>query len=639
MNATKRALTVLPITCLLALAGSACTKKEEPKTSGGAASGAAAGESAGESAGADGGPGQAKVTRVAGDVNLPGSARLAHEPLVLGHFAFPNASALLASVRAQLVVPRFQGMVDEAAVRSLVALSLDKRSQLAMNFDLATPMGCAVVDVKSYEVPLACTFGYRGGVDQLVKDLGKEGLKGDAGGHALAYTVDGKDVFIDKLGEHLAVTAHADLFDRTKGYLEANIVGRAGSMAGDFEAVAYLDQIWNNYRSDIEPVLNMAAASSSMPERTGNEQLDAVVRRWSDYSAQSTKEGLKRFGQYEQVAVYLQVNPTGVILGGTAVPAAGSEAATEAKLYGGRAVDPAFVEGMPSGPVMLVAMNSDPAAMDAASTKQIRDLAIDTWADLTKQSADEGRAAIGKWAEESRRLYDGQGAFALLHQQGAPFSLVFSQRLNPGASARDGWKAWSADFTPEKVLGKEIGKMVQWTFTADAASVDGVPVDRWVIEPGPEMKAEIEKNMSESDKADVERYFGPIRLTIDRAEVGGAVIYTVAPKAEDAAMARAIAARKGQGSLAGDAGLGSVTGRSKNAAAVVAVDVRALLDWLRSYPQVAEELKKMPGVLGTNLADFYMVSYYLDNGTASFEYVVTQQMIDQIKVLVEKLDQ
>ena len=629
MRTTKRASTVLSLTCLALAAG--CTKKEEKPVGTSAGSGAEAG-------GAEGGEaaGPAKVVRVAGDVNLPGSTRLNHDALVLGHFALPSASATLAKVRGQLVVPRMQGMVDEAAVRSLVALSLDKRSQLAMNFDLASPLGCAVVDFKAYNVPVACTFGYRGGVEALVKDLGKEGQKSDAGGHAAAYSIDGQDVFIDKLGDHLVLTGHADLFDRAKGYLEANIIGRGGSMAGDVEVIGYLGQIWGTYRADIEPFLNMAAATQAAPEPTGNAELDAIARRWSDYSATSTRDALKRIGEYDQVALYLRIDPAGVAIGGTAVPAPGSKAEAEAKLFGGRALDPSFLKGMPAGPVMLMAMNSDPAAMDAESTKEIRDLAIESWAQLAEQSADEGRAAIQRFIEENRRLYDGQGAMAILHQEGAPFSLVISQRLNPGASARESWRRWSEGFTAEKVLGKKLAEMVSWSFAADAATIDGVAVDRWVIEPKGELKAQIERNLSESERAEVERYFGPIRLTIDRAEVGGAVIYTFAPKAEEAAMTRAIAARKGQGSLDGDAGLGAVLARSKNAAAVVAIDVRAVFDWLRSFPPIAQELKKMPGVLGTNLSDFYVTTYYLESGASSLEYVMSQGMIDQIKVMVEK---
>lgn len=618
MYTLSRIPSVLSITCLMALSSASCTKKEPAKDE-------AAGEAAGEGA----------IVR-AGDVSLPGGRLLKHDGVVLGHFALPNSSAMLGKVRGQLVIPQYQGVVDEAALRSLVGMSLEKRGQVAMNIDLAAPLGCAVADYKVYDVPVACAFGYRGGVKQLLTDLGETGKLSDAGGHVAAYNVEGKDVFIDTLGAHVVVSAHRELFAKTSGYLSENIIGRAEAMAGDVEVVAFVGQIWETYRSDLEPLLNMAAAAQGAPPQTGNPELDAVARKWSDYTATSTKESLKRFGQYEQATFYVQLGEVGVVVGGSVIPTEGSEAAAEAAQYGGRAIDPAVMRSLPARPVMLMGVNADPAAIDAPSTRKLLDMSIEIWASLTGKTAAEGRAAVDKTIAENRGLYDGQGAAAIFHQEGAPFAAAFTQRLLPGLSAREGWQAWSTRFTPAEVLGEKLSRYVSWTFTPEAMTIDGVPVDRWVITPSDEVVREFEGKLGEEERAQIERYFGPLRLTIDRAETGGSVMFTVAPKAEEAAMARTIAARKGQGSLADDAGLTTALARSPKAATVVAFDLGAGVEWLRSFPPIAAELKKLPGPLGNDLSDIYVNSHYLSSGAASVEYVVSQRLIEQFKAMAMK---
>ncbi|MCA9636340.1 MAG: hypothetical protein KC420_09975, partial [Myxococcales bacterium] len=623
-----------PLALALAVAG--CTKKEEEKPKAEASAGESAGAGEGAGAGAGEGPASPADVKVP-DVAVPGGDRFSHEG-VLGHVALPNASKLITDVRTQLVNPQYQNVVDENALRSLVSLSLDKQGMVAQNIDLQTPLGCAVVDFKTFEVPLACTFGYRGGIKALLNDLGDFGRKPDNGGHAAIYLVEGKEVYVDELGDHLVVAAHPDLYDRTKGYLKGAIIDRGPAMAGDLEFVGYLGEIWSKYQADIEPFLAMMDQASQVPQQTGNAKLDAAMAKWVEYNTKSTRQSINRLAQYEQVTAYLSIAPYGVALGATMVPAAGSEAESEAKAFGGRAIDPAFVKALPAGSWMIATFNTDPKAMDTKTVQEVRDLAIDTWAELAGLDKEATRASVISFQEEGRRLYDGLGAFAVFDQEGAPFALEIAQHLRPGISARDTWKTWSAKFTPESVLGAEFSKFVTWEFTADALSVDGVPVDRWVIRPSKEVEAEIAKKMSEDPnaKALVERYWGPLQVTIDRAETGGAVLYTIAPKAEEAAIRRVISAQKGEGSLSGDAGLAAVLGRSEGAAGIVAFDGKALLDWLRGFPEVSKELSKMPGVLGTNLGDVYLVTRYLQSGVSSFEYVVSQQLIDQIKAMIDK---
>ncbi|MEZ4383605.1 MAG: hypothetical protein R3A79_19900 [Nannocystaceae bacterium] len=623
---------ITPFVLALTIAG--CAKKEEKKPEEAAADPAQAGDAgSGAKTGGAAGPAEAQVA----DVSVPGDTRLEHADEVFGHFALPNASKLLADVRTQLVNPQYQNFLDEGALRSLVSLSLDKRGMVAQNVDLAAPMGCAVVDFKTYEVPVACTFAYKGGVKVLLGDLGKIDRKPDDAGHAAVYAVDGKDVYIDEIGDHVVVAAHPELFAKTAKYLKADIIDRGKAMVGDVEVVAYTADIWTKYQTDLQPLLAMMDQASATPTDTGNPKFDAALKKWTAYNAASTQKSLGRLAQYEQLSVYLSVAPHGVSLGVTMVPLPGTDAEKDGKAYGGRVLDPAFLKALPAGALMIGAFNTDPRAQETQQVKEVLDLAIDTWSDLAGLDKASVKESVLAFQAEGRTLYDGLGAFALFDQEGATFAALAVQHLRPGAVARESWRAWTAKFTPEAALG-EYSRFVTWEFTADAGNIDGVPVDRWVIKPGPELEKEISKKLAEEPEAKkaIDQYWGPIQLSFDRAEVGGSVLYVVAPKGEDAAMRRAIAAQKGDGALGSDPGLTAILQRSEGASGVFAFDLKATFAWLRGFPPVAAELEKMPGALGNDLSDIYMTAHYLQSGVSSFEYVVSQPMIEQIKDMVEK---
>jgi len=617
---------------MLALGG--CSKKEEDKPAEAAADSAAATD-------------EPKAAEVPADVaakiakaKVPGVDRIAHDEGILGHFALPSASKLLVDVREQLVTPQYQNFLDEAALRSLVSVALDQQGMVAQHMDLAQPMGCAIVDFKTWEKPVSCTFGYQGGVKALLEDLGETGRKPDAEGHAAVYVLEGEEIYIDGLGNHVAVSAHGDLFEKTKGYLQADIIDRGGAMVGDLELIAYTGTIWSKYQKEIGDLMALFdEASNTTPDETGNPKVDAAVQKWIEYNKTSTKRSLDRLSQYDQLSAYINITKTGVRFGFTAIPTAGSEAEKDAKLAGGRLIDPAFVKALPAGSLLVAAFNTDPKAIDTAQVKEIRALAIETWSDLAELDKAAVTASVDNYIKESAGLHDGTGGIAVFDQEGATFAAIAVQRLKPGVAARDSWKAWSAKFTPEAVLGAEFSKYVTWEFTADASKSGDVAVDRWVIRPGAEVQKELDKKLAEDPeaKALVDQYWGPLALTIDRAETNGNVIFAIAPKGEEAAMARAIAAQGGKGSLADDPGLAAIFGHSEAISGFMGFNVKATMDWLKKFPPVAAELSKVPVALGNDLSDLHLTSLYLPSGVMTFEYVLAQPMIEQIKGLIEKV--
>lgn len=574
------------------------------------------------------------ANRKVGDIDLPGGKRIDHDKAILGHFAFPNASQLLVDVRQNLVTPQYQNFLDEAALRSMVSLALSSRGMVSQNFDLASPMGCAVVDPKTYKVPLSCVFGYKGGSAALLKDLGEAGRQADTAGHVAVYEIEGERVYIDALGQSIVVSAHGELFEQTKKYLESAIVDRGQEMAGDVEAVGFVADILERYRGDLEPLLDLAASMQSAPPESGNPQFDVLIRKWTDYSRTSTAESLRRLGEYDQGTFYIKVDNAGVAMGVTVLAKPGSQVESEAKATGGRAIDPIFLKRMPLGTIFLAAFNADPKMYDTPSMKQMRDLGIDAWAEITGKDAASARASMDKFIAENREIYDGLGGFVAFHEAPGPLALGVVSHMHPGKSGRDAYRRWHEGFTPEAILGPELAKWVAWEFKSDAYSVDGAAVDRWILRPGPAAQAKWEELRAE-ERADFEKIVGPLQLSIDRAEVDGATLVTIAPKAEEAAMKRMIGAQKGTGALGDDPGLATVIG-THPASGVFAVDLKAGSEWLKSFPEIAKQMQKMPAPIGNNLGDVFVRSYFLDNGTTSFEYVFSQQVIEQIKVMVQK---
>ncbi|MBA3547719.1 MAG: hypothetical protein H0T76_14635 [Nannocystis sp.] len=612
----------------------ACTKKEDPKPT---ATAATAGAPA--VPGTPGTPavvaGPAALPMGTGDLAVSGGGTisgLSAEPEVLGHFVLVNASQLLVDVKTQLVPPQYASMLDEAALRAMVAIALDKRGDLARNYDLAAPLGCALVDLAPADPKLSCVFGYRGGAKAFIGDLGEENRNPDGGGHTAAYGLEGKVAYIDALGDGVVVSSGADTFGKTQGYLQRNIVDRAGKIHGDLEIVMYVSTIFDRYRSVLEPLIN--ARNTQTPPMTGNPAVDGMMQAFSSYSQRSGQSTAQRISEISQASAFFSLEPEGLAIGAVVFPKAGTRMAEDMAKYGTPQLDPAFAGTAPSGTAMMFAFAMTPQPQPAPSMIDARKMMAEGWGALTGRDAVAIEAAIAAFQSENAALYDGHTLMALGREPGALFGFEVASRLQSGKSARDAWKVWSAGFTPEAVLGAEFSKFVTWSFTPDAATVDGVAVDRWTIAPGAEAKARMAKDIKPEVQAFVDQTLGGWYLNIDRAEAEGRVIFTIAPKAEASYMQRAIAAAQGKGSIAGNPGLTRVLGRDPKTTGVLAIDVREGLEWMRDLAKFGARTENLPQNLGTDLGDFYFTMRYAEGGAMVMEYVFSQQMITQIKALI-----
>ena len=636
---SSRTLLVL-FSSTLALAGSlACTKEDPKATATTAATAATAGTPAVPGTPTTPGTpavvaGPAAVPMGTGDVAVSGGGTisgLSAEPEVLGHFALVNASQLLADVKTQLVPAQYAGMLDEAALRGMIAIALDKRGNLARNYDLAAPLGCALVDPTPTYPKVSCVFGYTGGAKAFIGDLGEEDRRPDAGGHTAAYGLEGQVAYIDTLGGSVVVSSGAETFGKTQGYLQRNIVDRAGKIHGDIEIVVYVSTIFDRYRSVLEPLLK--GMNTQTPPTTGNPAVDGMMGAFSSYSQRSGQNTAQRISEISQFSVFFSVEPEGVAIGGAMFPKPGTRMADEMAMYGTPRLDPAFASTAPSGTAMMFAFAMTPQVQPLPSMVDARKMMAEGWGALTGREPAALDAAIAAFQAENAALYDGHTLMALGREPGALFGFEIASRLQSGKAARDSWKAWSASFTPEAVLGAEFSKFVTWNFTPDAATVDGVAIDRWTIAPGAEAKARMAKDMKPEVQAGVDQMLGGWYLNIDRAETGGSVIFTIAPKAEASYMQRAIAAAQGKGSIAGTPGLTRVLGRDPKTTGVLAVDLRAGLEWARDLAKFGARTENLPQNLGTDLGDFYFTMRYAE-GAMVMEYVFSQQLIAQIKALI-----
>jgi hypothetical protein len=542
---------------------------------------------------------------------------------VLAHVLVANPSELIGKVKTQLGVP----MADEGLLRGQVGAQLGPRAGVAQGIDLGKPIGCAMLDVKSW----ACALGYKGGIDKLVTDLGAEGKQADAAGHAAYFKFGDDDVYFDKIGDSVVVTTDAGTFGQAKAYIERNVLGKASEARSDVEAVGFVSAALERYRDQIKPVLDMASAAQASPPNTGNPRLDAALGPWMEYSRTSNQDMLDRLGDMAQASLGLGLEQGALVAKFSAVPVPGSRLEKETKAAAG-VLDQKLVASLPAGSWLVAGAFVDMArSWDLEAARKVRSAVIESYGALASTDAKEVEAAVDRFVEENAQLYGNQVAMAVSFQPGTVGGAVMINALREGKSGRESWKKWSKQFTPENVLDAESRKVLTWSFEPDAAKIEGVAVDRWIIEAGETARAELEKNKDADLAAVLERTGGP-RLVIDRAEAEGKALFVVAPRAEEAYMKAAIRALRGQDSLEGDAGLAAVLGRGKGATSMMAVDAKQTIAWLKGILP-ADKAGVIPGNLGQNLSDAYLWTASDDAGAQTGEFVLSSSFVGQLRAL------
>jgi hypothetical protein len=626
--ASRRAAPRAAAIAVFAAFGLAGCKKDKPAEDAQAASEQAA--EAAEPTDPAGGASSSKSSAGGGPTSADGlmPATQLQRGSVLGHVLLPNASGFLGEIKAQVAPQSTSMFLDEGMLRGIVSGQLGARQNIAKNVDLSKPMGCALVDTTVTDLPVACIVGYTGGTDAIVGDLGAEGKQSDAGGHAAHYKFSGQDIYIDALDGHVVLTNHTEVFASAKDYLQSNMIARADKVVSDVEAVAYVSSVLVRYRTVLQPVLELINEAQSVTAGGGR-----FSEAMSKYNAMSTQNMIDRWGEMEQLTIGFGMEPAGFVLRYAVFAVPGSRLAEESQAAAAGSLDPQVMHRLPRSAWLVAGASIDwPTLTKTQSAKETRKVFADAYAAAVEKDPEAVNQAIDRWVDEAAALYGNDVAYALLHEPGTVGAALMSMRLADGKTGRDGWKAWTKEFTPDAVLDAETRKKLTWSFAFDAYDVGGVPVDRWVIEPTPsglqDLRAEVGPQL-----ASLEKRLGGLRLVIDRAEVDGRVLYLVSPT-EDKSMSTAIEATKGQGALADDAALADVLRKSAGLSGLLAVDVRRAADWLREL-MPADAASRIPATLGQALSDVTMATSHAKNGNQSGELVISQPFIDQLRALAD----
>ncbi|MEM9453915.1 MAG: hypothetical protein AAGF11_07030 [Myxococcota bacterium] len=543
----------------------------------------------------------------------------------LGHIVLPSPTTLLNEVRTQAAPAKAAGFLDEGALRGLAGMTLGTRSGLAQHLSLKDPIGCVFIDDTATEVPVACSVGYEGGVEAAVADLGEENKQPEAEGHRAHYRVEGQDLYLDELDGHVVVTNHPALFAKAKDYLGRNVIGRASSITDDIEIVVYPKAAMARYSTQVEA---LTSTMRSLPMPTSGNPL---VKAWTDYSRASMDRGLDYYRELDQIDFGMGLEKVGFVLRYALYPTPGSSTQSDSQAITSGPVDVSLVRQLPAESWLISGSTVDwKAAWGLESAAVMRDALLEGYATAVGHPSAEIRTAVEAFLDENASLYDDDMALAVAYLTGTQGGLIVSRKL--AAPARDRWKPWTKSFTPKHVLGPEASKFVTWSFQADALEVDGVAVDRWMIEPGPETMAEIAKK-KDPTLAEITRRFGGLKLMIDRVELPGRVLFVIAPGSQEAYIRAAIEATK-SGGAGSDAGLTALLARNPDTSAVMAVNVAGALWWAREVLP-AEATREIPAMLGRDLGDFYFSATYGRAGEQRGEMVLGQSMIDGIRKLAK----
>ena len=545
---------------------------------------------------------------------------------VLGHVMLPAPSSLMGKIKRQAAPPAAAMFLDVEFIKNMAGMQLGSpRGDVIKNIDFDEPFACVLVDTKEVDFPVACTLGYLGGAKSMISDLGTDGKQADAGGAKGHFVLEGLDLYIDDVGEAVVVANHPEAIKKAKPYLEANILKRAEENLSDIEAVAYVGAAMVRYNDKLQPLLETFGAppidSSANP----------IEKAFAEYALGTNRDNVERFRQMEQATLGLGFDKAGFTARWAVFAKEGSDLHKEMEAVAAGPVDIDFVSKLPENAAMVAAMRFDGQIGEAKSMKELHDVIVREYArELGKDEAAVNKA-ITDFFKEENELYGNDVAVSALQLPGSLGAIILEAPAEkPG---RQKWAEWSESFGAKEILGEKASAKLTWEFKRDAATVLGVPIDRWAIKPTKEGLAKLEKENPENFKA-LKAKWKSTTITIDRAEGEGRVIFVVSFDGGEPYMKAAIAAAKGTKSLGSNPGFKTITSRSKSMSAMYAIDVKRTANALRTLIP-AEAAAKIPADLGNDLGDAFFVNSYGKNGSQTGEFAISQGVIDQLRALAK----
>ena len=480
-------------------------------------------------------------------------------PVLYGQFRVAAPDRLIEQIREQLVPPAQRIVFSETMLRPMLGSMLGSRSGVAEHIDLSRPLGCVVASPKRYDRPLACVVGYQGGLDRLVEDLGADGYVSGDDDYA-AYRIEGQPLYLNAIGEHVAVSFTPDLTAATRDRLQRDIID-GGADGKELAGTAFLGVIFEDSREEIEQFVEREVSSTPNTDAYQRAMKDAQRRQWLSYA------------ELDSAELWVDLTPERIRMGyrGTAradTPTRKSYDANRDHYH-----DRALLEMLPAESFVLASMTLEPSSMSDdpifGAYRQAMTSLDDTGS--TAALAQLFRDNLATW----RELSTGQAAMAMLRERGTLGGVVFVYRLKPDADAQSRLRE---SFERYRTLPADTALPFEFTLRRGAFRKGKLRGDIATMKPNAQTRARLKDNPAWAKLTRV--LGGPPALQTAYVQQGDVLYMAIAPKKAGLYVKRAMAASAGTRNV----------GRRKDAMAVldghdrdsmmVMADVGELIDWL-----------------------------------------------------------
>lgn len=555
---------------------------------------------------------------------------------VLGHLRVAEPYALLAKLGDAVIPDVAMAAWSVDGIRSALGdgTSVQRRA-VAEHLDFGRPVGCVLLDPVARQVPIACAFGYRGGLAQLEADLATTATRE---GDGLQTRIGEVPVRLEASGDDVIVGADADAIANARAYLQAlTIVG--GDR--DVELVLHAAHAVRTHRVQASDMLRTlmelwARAGVLQTTRLDVADLDEMTLA---LAMVALDELLALCRQIDRADLYATLGPEGLVLGLHAVPSAGSALRTVTERA--PAIDGDALDWLPAGTWLAIASRRDQDdVLTEAWPALVARLLARPIARFTGRSLQDVAAAWAALRDEQAQVYGDWLVAAAFHSPAARAGAMLVRPKIAG-NARDRWLERARAATPETVLGAELGGQVQawvrWSVTPDAETIDGVSLDAWRLHAAPEILDALGERFAAGELgAEIVAALrgGTPMVSVLRFELDGAVAFVAAPGSGIDHATKVIHARRGTGRLRRD-GIDAIARRHaelRTVAALSAFDlVRALHEMLPD-----DLLTGVPDTVGRDLSDAFAAEYVTGDGAFAAEVVVSGFVLDAARKLLDR---
>ncbi|MBL4688187.1 MAG: hypothetical protein JKY37_26600 [Nannocystaceae bacterium] len=555
---------------------------------------------------------------------------------VVGHVRIADPAALLAKLES--VVP--SGIADSLAIPALRERLLRDASPttaaVIRDIDFGPSVACVLLDPAKRDVPIACVFGYSGGLPQLRTDLGNDGVHAD--GEAMLHLErDGVGWFFDEIGDRIVVAWEKDAFESCGDYLGA--LANPGG-ARDVEIILHTAHAAKAYRSELSALIIAASiaaetASEIVPSPEAREAFSALRPQFTELALDSLDELAGLAVQAERVELSATVAPTKIALGVRVVPASGS--AVDRWISATPGLESGVWEWLPNGTWFVSATRKHPAG-----TLRPRWHALHwrVFAHFFAAFIERDVSALDEAADAlSTAQAETYGDWTLVSAFNSPATLGGAMLVRPknvGIDARETWLQLVEAATPRALFGDALGRTVEetvrWKVVRAAATVEGLTVDEWRLSATPGLLNRLAKSVgphgvgAEIIEALKKR---ETLLAVQRFELDGAVVFTFAPGGGEAYARKIVRAKHGEGRLI-RTGIDTIVGDRGVVQRVVAFSG---FDLVRALREMAPpDLRAgLPAVMGQNLADAYYTETVTEDGARVHEVVISTFVFDALR--------